>query len=98
MNCLEIRKLIDQPNANLIDVREPMEFAMDHVEGSTNIPLSNLPAKVGFFRSLKGPIVLFCVSGNRSGQARQYLKAHGIEKVYNAGGLEEVRSCVTPVV
>lgn len=86
--------MIESKNAQIVDVREPMEYAMGHVNGAKNIPLSSLPARVSYFKSSDQPFVLYCASGNRSGQATQFLKAHGLTAVYNAGGIGEIRTCV----
>ncbi len=48
----------------VIDVREPMEFVTGHIAGSLNVPLSRL-AQADLPR---GPLVLVCQSGNRSGK------------------------------
>ena len=58
-------------DVTVIDVREPVEYASGHIEGSINIPMArlsqaDLPA---------GPLVLVCQSGNRSGRALQMLEA-----------------------
>jgi phage shock protein E len=63
----------------IIDVRSSGEFMGGHVAGSINIPLQEITSKIEEFRSMKQPIVLCCASGNRSGQATQFLKSHGIE-------------------
>ena len=66
-------------NKTIIDVRTPVEFMGGHVNGSINIPLNEIPAKVNEIRQMEQPIVLCCASGNRSGQAMMYLKGLGIE-------------------
>jgi len=66
-------------NKTIIDVRTPAEFMGGHVNGSINIPLNEIPAKVNEIREMEQPIVLCCASGNRSGQAMMYLKGLGIE-------------------
>lgn len=76
----------------IIDVREPMEFALGHVNGAINVPLSNLSTKVGWFRNLNKPAILYCRSGNRSGQAVMFLKAHGVERLTNGGSQEDVEA------
>lgn len=63
----------------IIDVRSPGEFMGGHVAGSTNIPLQDVPNKIEEFRNMKQPLILCCASGGRSGQATQFLQAHGIE-------------------
>ncbi len=62
----------------IIDVRTPEEFTGGHVAGSINIPLNEVPEKVETIKAMKQPIILCCASGNRSGQATQYLKQLGI--------------------
>ena len=85
-------------SASIIDVRETMEFAMGHIQGATNIPLSVIQTKVGHLRSVQKPIVMYCKSGNRSGQAVRFLKAHGIQSVYNGGSQEDVERLLTETV
>ena len=48
----------------VIDVREPMEYASGHIAGSLNVPLSRLDQA----DLPRGPLVLVCQSGNRSSQ------------------------------
>ena len=71
--------------ATLVDVRSPMEYNMGHVEGSVNIPLDTVSGALGKFKKMKGPIVLVCASGNRSGQATAWLQGQGITKAENGG-------------
>jgi phage shock protein E len=63
----------------VIDVRTRGEFAGGHVAGSINIPLDEIQGKVEEIKAMKQPIVLCCVSGNRSGQATYFLQAQGID-------------------
>ena len=77
---------VNLKEATIIDVRTPGEFAMGAVEGSTNIPLDQVPHKIEEFKNMKKPLVLCCASGNRSGQAVQFLEANGVDDIYNGGG------------
>ena len=63
----------------IIDVRSPAEFAGGHAEGSINIPLQEVPHRLEEIRSKNQPLILCCASGNRSGQAMQFLQAQGLE-------------------
>ena len=81
---------VNLKEATIVDVREPSEFAGGNVPGSINIPLGEVPSKVEEFQNMKAPLVLCCQSGNRSGQAVQFLEANGIENIYNGGGWSEV--------
>ncbi|TXB63984.1 rhodanese-like domain-containing protein [Vicingus serpentipes] len=77
---------VNLKEATIIDVRTPGEFAMGCVEGSTNIPLDQVPHKIEEFKNMKKPLVLCCASGGRSGQAVQFLEANGVDDIYNGGG------------
>lgn len=75
----------------IVDVRTPAEFAGGHVEGSINIPLQEIPVRVQEIKNLSMPIVLCCASGNRSGQATQYLKSHKVD-CQNGGSWYDVEA------
>lgn len=87
---MDIQTIVRQPNTTIVDVREPFEFMWGHAAGAVNIPLGKIPKRLEEFRKMEGPIVLYCRSGNRSGQAANYLKANGIAAAYNAGSLKSV--------
>jgi len=76
-------------SATIIDVRTPMEFNGGNVEGSINIPLNEVEQRLDEIRALKGPLVLCCASGGRSGQATAFLNQMGVE-CENGGGWMEV--------
>lgn len=83
-----IEELIKSGKATVVDVRTRAEFMSGHVKDSINIPLQELPARLEEFKKMEN-IVLCCASGNRSGQATQYLKQQGIE-CENAGSWIDV--------
>lgn len=79
---------IDQ-GALLVDVRTPQEFDAQHLNNSVNFPLNTV--NVSFNDIAKDrEIVLYCRSGNRSGQAERYLKQVGFTNVHNGGGIQEL--------
>lgn len=77
----------------IIDVRTEAEFKEGNVEGSINIPLNEVPDRIEEFEAMDNPI-LCCASGNRSGQAAEYLKAQGLE-CENGGGWLEVNNSLS---
>ncbi|ADV88497.1 rhodanese-like domain-containing protein [Vibrio vulnificus] len=86
--AMEAWEWIEQ-GALVVDVRTPAEFQQKHIEGAVNIPLNEL-AK-GFSKIDKSqPIVLYCRSGNRSGQAYDFLSQSGYTLLLNGGGIEEM--------
>lgn len=86
---MEIAQIIKEKRGTLIDVRSYAEFTGGHVAGSLNIPLQEIPHRIQEIQELKTPLILFCASGNRSGQAQVFLTAHGIE-CYNGGSWLDV--------
>ena len=90
---MNLNEIINDPTASLIDVRTKGEFETDNVAGSTNIPLDTLTERLDDFKSLseKGPIVVFCLSGGRSGSAKAWLEARGVKNVHNGGGYADVK-------
>lgn len=70
----------------LIDVREPHEYATTHAAGAVNIPLSELIGRTGEIDPDQD-IYLICHSGGRSFQAAEYLEhALGWDNVINVAG------------
>jgi rhodanese-related sulfurtransferase len=75
------------PDTQLIDVREPDEFADGSLPGAANMPLSTFVDHVGTLDPSRRVVVL-CRSGGRSTQACEYLTANGFTDVVNlAGGM-----------
>ncbi|WP_080796739.1 rhodanese-like domain-containing protein [Corynebacterium pacaense] len=74
--------------AQIIDVREPDEFAEVHAVGAVNIPMSEFTSRVGEL-DLDRDIYLICKSGGRSGQVREYLEQRGIDAINIAGGTSD---------
>jgi rhodanese-related sulfurtransferase len=87
-----LKKLIDD-GAFLVDVRTPEEFGGSHLKGSVNIPLDSIPFQLEKFKDKKN-IIVFCRSGNRSGQAKFILEQNGIANVTNGGTWEQVNELV----
>lgn len=94
---MDLRNIINQADTTLIDVRAPFEYVMGHVAGAKNIPLRDIPNRMEEIRQLNGPVVVYCRSGARSAQAMAFLRAQGIQQVYNGGGLEEVEAYIEQV-
>jgi phage shock protein E len=76
--------------ARIIDVRTPAEFKDEAYPGAVNIPLATLAARMHELEPRTTPIVLYCASGARSGQAMRFLKQNGFTDVVNAGGFDDM--------
>ena len=72
----------------LLDVREPFEYALCHIEGTTLIPMGELERRVGELSAEKD-MVVYCHTGIRSARAVNFLKSRGFKKAINLkGGIE----------
>lgn len=82
--------LINREDAQVIDVREPVEYAAGHLPESRNIPAGELLERVGEIEKLKdGPVILLCQSGVRSASACPKLAKLGFARVHTLdGGIE----------
>lgn len=86
----EATLLINREDAQVIDVREPGEFAAGHVAAAINIPMSKLVDRLPEIEKFKAkPLIICCATGMRSNQASSTLKKNGFENLANlAGGLD----------
>jgi molybdopterin/thiamine biosynthesis adenylyltransferase/rhodanese-related sulfurtransferase len=83
---LELQQRIAQGNhLRLVDVREPHELEISHIEGASLIPLGQLAGRLPELDSAED-IVLFCKSGSRSARALELLLSAGFRKVKNLKG------------
>jgi phage shock protein E len=76
--------------ALVVDVRTEAEFAAGAYPGATNIPLDQVEKRLADFGDRKRAIVVYCRSGNRSGQAKVILEKNGFSDVTNGGGLKDM--------
>ena len=94
----EAKRLVDEENALLVDIREPEEFASTCIEGARLEPLSALP----FLTSdpdRERPAVFYCRSGRRAKDNTGALEGRGFATTYlMEGGLEGWEKAGLPVV
>ena len=73
----------------VIDVRTAQEFAEGHFPGAINIPHEDIIQGIRAHNVDKDQtVLLYCRSGNRSGQAEIRLQSSGFAEAKNVGGLE----------
>jgi len=92
----ELKARIDAgEKINIVDVREPHENAEFNI-GGVLIPLGKIQTmQVDELEDLKNEeVIVYCRSGNRSGQAKLILEQNGFTNVVNGGTLENVNQFV----
>jgi rhodanese-related sulfurtransferase len=67
----------------LVDVRQSEEFTAPpgHLPGAINVPLADLPGRVGELAARRQPIVVVCKTDRRSTRAATELLAAGLRDV-----------------
>ncbi|WP_404710488.1 rhodanese-like domain-containing protein [Sphingomonas sp. MMS24-J13] len=95
---LELKGMLADGSALLIDVREPDEFAAGHIAGAVNMPLStfsprNVPDAAG------RTVVLQCAGGKRSGMALdRCAQAQAPIDTHLGGGIGAWKEAGLPIV
>jgi len=86
----ELKRQIDgRAKIHLIDVREQHEFDLCHIDGSTLIPLGQIPKRSKELSS-EEEYVFYCHTGDRSGMVAKYLRQLGFKKVKSLrGGIDQ---------
>lgn len=96
----EMKRALDNPNLGIkvIDVRDPDEYEIAHIDGVPQIPLGSLPQR---FTELdpNQTIYLHCKSGKRSMKALEFLRQQGFKYVKSVkGGIEAWSDQIDPSV
>jgi sulfur-carrier protein adenylyltransferase/sulfurtransferase len=99
IEATELKAKLDRgDNFKLIDVREPHEFQICRIPGSTLIPLGELPKRLGELNP-EDEFVMHCKGGTRSAKAVDLMKQSGFKKVRNMkGGITAWSDKVDPSV
>ena len=93
----ELKAALDAKKpVKVIDVREPHEYDICHLESATLIPLGQLPQRYKELNTADN-LVLHCHKGVRSMRALEFLKTVGFTKVKSLkGGIEAWANKVEP--
>ena len=96
---IELKRKIDaKEDFFLLDVREPNEYQIGRIPGSTLIPLGEVPQRVGEIPRDK-EIVVHCKMGARSAKAAAFLRQQGFIRVKNLkGGILDWSDKIDPSV
>ena len=70
-------------SAVLLDVRSVHEYSAGHIDGSMNIPVDDLEARLSELPDKDSVIIVYCKAGVRSASAAEILIANNYTNVYN---------------
>jgi rhodanese-related sulfurtransferase len=91
--------LATTPVPLLLDVREPMEYQLAHIEGSTLIPMGEIPGRAHQELDEDQHILVLCHHGARSLSVAAWLRQQGFDKVQSiAGGIDAWSRIIDPHV
>lgn len=85
MSAPELAAHLQTANPLLLDVREPWEFDICHIEGSVNVPMGQVMHALDDIDDADETIVI-CHHGIRSQRVIYYLQQHSIENLVNLDG------------
>lgn len=90
--------LRENPNVQLIDVREPSELAICQIDGHRAIPMGEIPQHLNQLPR-EPALIIQCHHGGRSMQVVQYLRQNGFDNAINlAGGIDQWSEKIDPQV
>lgn len=82
----------------LLDVREPWEFELCHLENAMLMPMASVPARLAELDP-EAETVVICHHGGRSMQVVMFLEQRGFSNVINlAGGVAGWAALVDPTM
>ena len=96
----EVNELLkgDVP-VRLIDVREPQEHAVCHIEGARLIPMNTVPQRLQELDDDGARLIVFCHHGMRSLSVVDWLRRQGVDNCQSmAGGIDLWSLTIDPAV
>lgn len=88
IDAAEAKKMIDEGNVLILDVRTRVEFEAGYIPDAFNIPLGTIADVIKHITTDKQAVLLvYCRSGNRSKVAARELTELGYVNVYDFGGI-----------
>ncbi len=82
------KRIIDNEEVIILDVREEFEYDESHIENSVLIPLGEITSRAEEVLTDKNAkILVYCRSGRRSKHASIILAMLGYKNIYEFGGI-----------
>lgn len=99
VSALEVKRMLDAgEDFVLLDVRQPEEYALAHIEGAQLVPLGDIPQSLpNLLEHSDRLIITHCHKGVRSLNAAAFLRQNGFAMVKSmAGGIDAWSRQVDP--
>jgi len=90
------KQMMDTLDVFVLDVREPSEFKDGRIPGAVNIPIRELPKRLGEIPKNK-PIIIYCGIGHRGAMGLVFLKGQGYNVKSILGGYKAWTGANLPV-
>jgi rhodanese-related sulfurtransferase len=99
VGTLEATRLMNQSGSLVLDIRDAKEFAAGHLPRARNIPLRDLPGRLGELAKFKDKAVIVTDKGStRAGTACRFLRRSGFGNVFFLkGGVAAWQQASLPV-
>ena len=85
MTAPQLAAYLETESPLLLDVREPWEFDICHIDGSINLPMGQIPQNLARFED-NTDIVVICHHGIRSQHVIHYLEQQDLDSLINLDG------------
>jgi adenylyltransferase/sulfurtransferase len=86
ITSLELKQRLDRGDkVTILDVREPNEYQINRIAGSTLMPLGDVPRRYAELDP-EADMVVHCKMGGRSAKAVEFLRSVGFKKALNLKG------------
>lgn len=85
--------MVNSQNAQLIDVRAKKKFTTGYIQGSRNIPFTELKNRIEEVRAIEQPVIIICDMGATAGAAVQMIAKDNVYRLeggiggWQAGGM-----------
>ncbi len=92
INYIQVKEIIKNQNAILLDVRSKQEYKEYHLDGAICIPVYDLKENVEkIIQDKNTTIIVYCQSGKRSKEAKTILLKLGYTNIYSLnGGIQNI--------
>lgn len=99
ISASDAAKLLEENKIVVLDVREPWEYSLGHIEGSISMPMGDVPARASQELHPNEHLVVVCHMGVRSMHVTLWLRNQGFDKAQSLqGGIDAWSSQVDAAI